>query len=475
MNDLHYRSATELCAAIRAKQLSPVELMAAVLERLEESQSSLNAFITVTAETAQAAAARAEQALMEGAQLGPLHGLPFAVKDLTYTEGVRTTMGSYLFDDFIPSEDAVPVARLKAAGAILIGKTTTPEFGHKALTDAPLFGRTANPWDLSRTSGGSSGGSAAAVAAGIAPLALGTDGGGSVRIPAACCGIVGLKPTLGRVPHIHAPDAFGNNSYIGPMCRSVADTCLAFDIISGPDRRDPYALNVAPEIPRLESASGLRLAWLAQAGPALDPEVAGLGRESIDMLAAMGAQVSEIEEDFAALEADYLTLMRGSFAGRLGHHLPEDEQTESRLDRSLVNLIRQGQALSASDLVAAQNRRSEFFRHIQERFTDFDFILSPTLSAPALAVDQDPLGGLSIAGQAVAPGSIRAGWYPYTFPFNLSGHPAISIPCGFTATGLPVGLQIVGPWQADRQVLELAAMIETARPWSHHRPGNAIP
>ncbi|HJP21579.1 MAG: amidase family protein [Alphaproteobacteria bacterium] len=471
MNDLLFRSVTDLCAAIRGKELSPVELMEAVLTNLDESQSSINAFITVTETAARSAAAAAEQAVMDGADLGPLHGVPFAVKDLTYTKGVRTTMGSYLHDTFIPTEDAVPVARLKAAGAILIGKTTTPEFGHKAMTDGPLFGRTRNPWDRGRTCGGSSGGSAAAVAAGIAPLALGTDGGGSVRIPAACCGIVGLKPTLGRIPHIHAPDAFGNNSYIGPMCRNVTDTRLTFDIISGPDRRDPYALAAPPEIPPLESLNGQRLAWLAQAGPALDPEVAAMCRETIDMLAEMGAEVSEIEEDFAALEADYLTVMRAGFAARLGHHLPE---MEGRLDRSLVDTIRRGQALNAADLAAAQIRRSELFRHIQERFATCDFILSPTLSAPALAIDQDALGGLTIAGIDVAPGSIRAGWYPYTYPFNLSGHPAISIPCGFSTNGLPVGLQIVGPWQADHQVLKLAELIETARPWGHRRPGETM-
>ncbi len=453
--------------------------MESVLEAIEKSQSNVNAFITVTSETARSEAIEAERTVIKGAKLGPLHGLPFAVKDLTNTKGVRTTMGSFLFDDFIPSEDAVPVARLKAAGAILVGKTTTPEFGHKALTDAPLFGHTGNPWNLSRTSGGSSGGSAAAVAAGIVPLALGTDGGGSVRIPAACCGIVGLKPTLGGVPHIHAPDAFGNNSYIGPMCRSVADTRLAFDIISGPDRGDPYALTAPTETPALENLSGLRLAWLAQAGPALDPEVASLCRESIDILAEMGAEVTEIEEDFAALEADYLTVMRASFAARLGHHLRENleteqneqnERTESPLDSSLIELIRRGQTLSATDLAAAQFGRSELFRHIQERFTACDFILSPTLSAPALALGQDPWGAVTIAGKEIAAGSIRAGWYPYTFPFNLSGHPAVSIPSGFSANGLPVGLQIVGPWHADRRVLELAAMLEAARPWGHLRP-----
>jgi aspartyl-tRNA(Asn)/glutamyl-tRNA(Gln) amidotransferase subunit A len=200
-SDLTDFSATELAASIRRKRVSPVELVDAVLARIDSSQASVNAFITVLYDAARAQAKAAEKAVMLGDDLGPLHGVPFSVKDLTYTAGVRTTMGSAIFENFVPTEDAVPVARLKHAGAILLGKTTTPEFGHKPLTDSPIFGVTRNPWDLSRTCGGSSGGAAAAIASGLGPLALGSDGGGSIRIPASCCGIVGLKATLGVVPH----------------------------------------------------------------------------------------------------------------------------------------------------------------------------------------------------------------------------------------------------------------------------------
>ena len=238
-SDLTDLSATELAASIRRKRVSPVELVDAVLARINSSQASVNAFITVLYDAARAEAKAAEKAVMLGDDLGPLHGVPFSVKDLAYTAGVRTTMGSAIFENFVPSEDAVPVARLKHAGAILLGKTTTPEFGHKPLTDSPIFGVTRNPWDLSRTCGGSSGGAAAAIASGLGPLALGSDGGGSIRIPASCCGIVGLKATLGVVPHVHAPDLFGNNSFIGPMTRTIADARLVLDVIAGPIRTMP--------------------------------------------------------------------------------------------------------------------------------------------------------------------------------------------------------------------------------------------
>src|SRR5215469_16270206 len=233
--------ALTLARQIRTKEVSPVAVVDAVLSRIEALQPSVNAFITVTTDHARDAARRAEAAVMAGERLAPLHGVPFSVKDLLFTKGIRSTMGSVIFAGQVPAEDAVPVRRLHEAGAILIGKTTTPEFGHKPLTDSPLFGLTRNPWNLSRTCGGSSGGAAAAVASGQGPLALGTDGGGSIRIPAACCGVVGLKPTLGRVPHVHQADLFSSTSYIGPMARTVDEVSACFDVIAGLDARDPYS------------------------------------------------------------------------------------------------------------------------------------------------------------------------------------------------------------------------------------------
>src|SRR5438067_5343413 len=265
-DDLAYTSAAELARLIAARKMSPVEAMDAVLERVERAQPALNAFITVCDEAARAAAKAAEAAVMRGDALGPLHGVPFAVKDLVNTVGVRTTFGSVALAFNVPAADSPAVARLKAAGAILVGKTTTPEFGHKCFTEAPLFGRTANPWDLARTCGRSSGGAAAAVAAGLGPIGIGTDGGGSSRIPAACCGGVGFKQTLGLVPHDLTPDGFGNQSHITPMTRTVIDTALMLQAMAGPDPCDPHSLGLP--VPDFVAAArpegdlkGVRIGW----------------------------------------------------------------------------------------------------------------------------------------------------------------------------------------------------------------------
>src|SRR5438067_1584277 len=269
-NDLAFTSAAELAQLIAGRKVSAVETVDAVLDRIERAQPALNAFITVCAEEARAAAKDAEAAVMRGETWGPLHGVPFAVKDLVNTAGVRTTFGSVALADNVPVADSPAVARLKTAGAILVGKTTTPEFGHKCFTEAPLFGRTANLWNLTRTCGGSSGGGAAAVAAGLAPIGIGTDGGGSSRIPASCCGIVGFKQTLGLVPHDLTPDGFGNQSHITPLSRTVMDTALMLEAMAGPDPCDPHSLGLP--VPDFVSSAqpgskiggdlkGLRIAW----------------------------------------------------------------------------------------------------------------------------------------------------------------------------------------------------------------------
>src|SRR6266513_4117162 len=265
-DDLAFTSAAELAALIAQRVVSPVEIVDIVLDRIERTQPTLNAFMTVCADEARAAAKEAEAVVMRGDALGPLHGVPFAVKDLVKTAGVRTTFGSWALAENVPRADSPSVARLKAAGAVLVGKTTTPEFGHKCFTEAPLFGRTANPWDLSRTCGGSSGGAAAAVAAGLAPIGIGTDGGGSSRIPAACCGVGGFKQTLGLVPHYLTPDGFGNQSHITPMTRTVMDAALMLQAMAGPHRCDPHSLGLA--VPDFVAAAradgrlkGVRIAW----------------------------------------------------------------------------------------------------------------------------------------------------------------------------------------------------------------------
>jgi aspartyl-tRNA(Asn)/glutamyl-tRNA(Gln) amidotransferase subunit A len=458
--------ALTLARQIRARRLSPVEVVEAVLRRIEALQPTVNAFITVTADEARAAARRAEAALMAGEEVGPLHGVPFSVKDLLFTRGVRTTMGSLIFADQVPGEDAVPVRRLREAGAILVGKTTTPEFGHKPLTDSPLFGATRNPWDPSRTAGGSSGGAAAAVATGQGPLALGTDGGGSIRIPAACCGIVGLKPTLGRVPHVHQADLFSSTSYIGPMARSAREALACFDAIVGFDPGDPYSRPEPPDDPRGVEVRGLRLGWLPRVGNRLvDPEVLAACEAAVRHLERAGARVETVEEDFAAFEQAFLVFLGGGLAARVGPHMA---RFADKVAPSLRESIERGARWSAVDWAHALGQRTAVFRRVQSLFERLDALVSPTLACPALALDHDPFEPISIRGEPA--GSIRGAWYPYTWPFNLSGHPAVSLPCGWSSDGLPIGLQVVGPWYADRRVLALALRLERERPCGRPMP-----
>jgi len=448
-------SARELAARIRRKEISPVDAVRAALARIE-ARSELNAFITVTGEQALAAAQRAEQQVMAGEALGPLHGVPYSVKDLTLTAGVRTTMGSAIYADFVPQEDAVPVARAKAAGAILIGKTTTPEFGHKQAADAPIFGRTLNPINPLYTCGASSSGSAVAVAAGMGPIALGTDGGGSIRIPASCCGIVGLKPTLGGVANLQPPDLFAANSYVGPMARDVADTALLYEAIRGPHELDPFGQARAhnERTPPL-SLHGLKVAWLPTCGNRLDPEVEAATTAAVRLMEREGAIVETVELDFVSLERHFLVILESVLAARVGPHL---ERFAIQLDPSLVGAVTRGRAHSAVALHEAGFARTRCFTELQQLFEHFDLLVSPTVSAPPLPVTQDPNGIIEIAGQPA--GTIRGAWYPYTYPMNLTGHPALSMPCGTSSLGLPIGLQLAGRWHDDRFLLGVATLLE---------------
>jgi len=448
--------AVALAQAIRDRQISPVEAVQAALDRIA-ARADLNAFITVTADAALAAAKAAERQAMAGDPLPPLHGVPYSVKDLTNTAGVRTTMGSAIFENFIPKEDALPVARAKAAGAILIGKTTTPEFGHKQSTDAPIFGRTLNPIDPTVTCGASSGGAAVAVASGMGPLALGTDGGGSIRIPAACCGIVGLKATLGAIPNLQPPDLFSANSYVGPMARDVADARLLFNVLVGPDGRDPYGQGRRDPPHAPHSLAGVKVAWLRRCGThKLDSEVEAATTAAVAAMEGLGAIVEEIEIDFVSLEPSFLVILESGVAARVAPHL---ERFADRLDPHLILTVEKGMRHSAVALQQAGFARTDMFRKLQQLFVRFDLIVSPALTAPPLPLgDQLPDGPVLIDGAPA--GSLRGGWYPYAFPLNLTGHPAIALPCGPTRAGLPIGLQIAARWHADEFLLGVAELVE---------------
>ena len=471
MTDLAFASAAELARLVARREVSPVELVDLVLGRIDAAQPSLNAFITVCAEEARAAAWEAEAAVMMGDSLAPLHGVPFAVKDLVNTEGVRTTFGSVAFEDNVPAADSVAVARLKAAGAILVGKTTTPEFGHKCFTDAPLFGRTANPWDLSRTCGGSSGGAAAAVAAGLGPIGIGTDGGGSGRIPAACCGVVGFKQTLGLVPHDLTPDGFGNQSHITPMTRTVMDAALMLEAMAGPDPCDPHSLGL--DVPDFVGAArplgdlkGVRIAWRPLLGNTkVSAEVLAACEAALKTLEELGATVEPVDDGFASTEPIWLILTQSFWNARFRRHVA---QFGNRMSETLIRQMDRGAGHSAVALQEAMFERTRIFREIQGWFAHCDIVATPTLSRTALSIDHDFFAPIEIDG--VVTDTVRNAWYPYTLPFNLSGNPAVSLPCGRGSDGLPIGLQLVGPHLGDVGLLRAAALFEAARPWAEDRP-----
>ena len=456
MTDLADLGAVELCRGYRRDDYSPVEVMEAVLARIEERRD-LNAFISIQPEAAMAGARAAEDLQRAGRELPALHGLPYSVKDLTLTRGVPTTMGSRIAADFVPKEDAVAVARARAAGAILVGKTTTPEFGHKIHTSAPLFGRTLNPHSPDVTPGGSSGGAAVAVAVGMGPIALGTDGGGSVRIPSACCGTVGLKPTLGGVPNLQAGDLFSGSVHVAPMARNVADVRLLFDAIKGFDRRDPFGQALKPPPRRRRVLKGLRIGWLPEAGNPVDRDIARLSAEAVARLEGEGAEVEEIALDFASLEPHFMVILETLLAGRVGSAL---ETRRDDLDPSLVIHVENGREHGALDLAAAGTARTRAFHRVQQVLERVDVIASPTLSAPPLPHGQDPHGPVPING--VPAGRVRASWYPYTFATNMTGHPSISIPSAWDSNALPVGFHLTAAWHREDLLLDVAALAETA-------------
>ena len=472
MSDEHaFTPATELAALVACRAVSPVEIVEATLRRIEATQPTLNAFITICADAARMAARQAEAAVMRGDALGPLHGVPFTVKDLVNTAGVRTTFGSVVFADNVPAADSPSVARVKAAGAILVGKTATPEIGHKCFTEAPLFGRTANPWDGSRTPGGSSGGAAAAVAAGLGPIGIGTDGGGSSRIPAACCGVVGFKQTLGLVPHDLTPDGFGNQSHITPMTRTVADTAWMLHAMCGPHPCDPHSLGlpvpdfVAAARPEGDLA-GVRIAWRPYLGNAvLAREVGEACEAGLAALGERGAIVELIEDEFASTEPVWLILTQSFWNPRFRRYVAE---YGDRISETLRRQMDTGAAHSAVALQQAMFERTRIFREVQSWFEHYDIVATPTLARTALPIDHDFFAPIEIDG--LSTDTVRNAWYPYTLPFNLSTNPAVTLPCGWGADGLPIGLQLVGPHLGDAALLHAAALFEEARPWAQRRP-----
>ena len=467
-NDMAFAPATEQRRLVADKQVSPVELTELYLDRIEKLDPQLNAYLTVAHDEARRAAKAAEQAVVRGDELGPLHGLPISIKDLELTRGLRTTSGSLIYKDRVPDEDSIVVERVRRAGAVILGKTNTPEFGLSGTTENRLGDHCRNPWDTARTTGGSSGGAGAAVVAGMCSLATGSDGGGSIRIPASFCGVYGIKPTQGRIPRYSGAAATvvaNQTSQSGPLTRTVRDSALLLQVLSGYDARDPSSLREAPPDFMASADRGvekLRVAWSADYGYApADAEVVAVSHKATLAFEELGCSVAEadlvLKSPFEAFWTCFATNAYASY----GHLLDE------RADE-LTWYTREYLEAGASKTGADYSRALGYIDRLRGQFDDlferYDVLLSPTMAVPAFPVDERPT---QIAGKEVDP---LHGFIPFTFPINMGGYPAASIPCGFTSDGLPVGLHIAGRRGDEESVIAASAAFEAARPWTQHRP-----
>jgi aspartyl-tRNA(Asn)/glutamyl-tRNA(Gln) amidotransferase subunit A len=451
-------SAVELRHLYRAKQLSPVETTRAVLERIGRFDPRVNAFCLVDEERAMAAARASEARWQSGAPCGLVDGVPATIKDLILTRDWPTLRGSLaVARDQLWDEEAPAAARLREHGAVLIGKTTTPEFGWKAVTDCALTGITRNPWDTSRTPGGSSGGAAVAAALGMGALHVGTDGGGSIRIPAGFTGIFGLKPSFGRVPAWPA-SPFGTVAHVGPMTRTVGDAALMLNVLALPDSRDWFALPYDGRDYRIgldDGVRGLKIAFSATLGYVdVEGEVTALAARSAGAFIELGAVVEEVDPGFA----DPIDIFRAHWyvgAANLLRGFSDDQR--ARMDPGLEEIAAEGSKTPLMDYLSAVARRAELGAAMRRFHETYDLLLTPTLPLAAFAA------GVERPDPARQPRWIN--WAPFSNPFNLTQQPAASVPCGLTAAGLPVGLQIVGPMHGDALVLRAARAFEAARPW----------
>jgi aspartyl-tRNA(Asn)/glutamyl-tRNA(Gln) amidotransferase subunit A len=463
-DELCFTPATELASLIRSRKLSPVELMRAVLERAERLNTRLNAICTPTYESAQQSARAAEQSVMRGEALGLLHGIPTSIKDLALTKGVRTMAGSHIYRDRVPDLDHVHVERLKKAGAISIGKTTTSEFGWKGVSDSPVTGITHNPWKQGYNAGASSAGAGVCAAAGIGPIHQGSDGAGSIRMPAAFCGVFGLKPSHGRVPYWPQPPN-GLISHVGPITRTVTDAALMLQALAGPDPRDMTSIDSPPEdyVLHLDrGVGGLRVAYSPDLGYLrVDPEIAAAVKQSAAVFADLGCEVEEVNPGWGDPSEMEHCLFATNIAGMLAEFLPT---WADRMDPGLVALIRFGQQFSGEQYCKAYAQRIVYYDKVRAFFDRYDLLITPSLSVAAF-----PAARL-IPEHWPQHDWDWLRWAGFSYPFNLTWLPASTCPCGFTADGLPIGLQIVAGHNKDLLVLQASRAFEQAKPWAQFRP-----
>lgn len=476
-DDICSMDAVTMAAEIRAKRLSPVEVLDAVLERMDRLEPALHAYCTPTPDLARRTAERVESAIANGEDVGALAGVPVAVKDLICTAGIRTVSGSNAYKDFVPEEDDVVVERLKNADAVIVGKTNVPEFGYSGVGHNLVFPTTRNPWNTDLTSGGSSAGSGAAVAAGMAPLALGSDGGGSVRIPSSFCGLYGLKPSMGRVPlypgtkdeRYPGVSSWESLEHIGPMTRTVADGALLLSVLAGPDPRDRYSL---PDVDLDWAAcaagdlAGLRIAYSPDWGyAAVDPRVRALVGEAVSVFEQqLGCTVEQVNPGWPHPYEAFWAIVANESDLRGLREMVERVGAEN-MTPHVVEFIQT--PWTAEQFTDALMVRKAVYNKMWRLMQDYDLLLTPTLAVPPFEVGIQ--GPTTIDGREVEPFE----WLNFTYPLNFTGQPAASIPAGWTEDGLPVGMQIIGRHLDDATVLRASAAFETAAPWAHRWPGTA--
>ena len=471
VTELCFKDAVELARLIRAREISATEVMTAFLAQIKRVNPQVNAICTLIGEEAAMRAAKdADERLAKGQTPGPLHGLPHAVKDLVATAGIRTTQGSPIYKDFVPTEDALMVQRLKAAGAIIIGKTNTPEFGAGSHTFNPVFGATRNPYDLSKTSGGSSGGAAAALACGMLPLADGSDLGGSLRNPAAFCNVVGFRTSPGRVPAYPSENVWNQLAVLGPMARTVADVALLLSVQAGPDARVPISLNDPGWLfsrPLGRDFKNVRIAWSRNLGRyPFQSAINEVCDKARPVFAALGCQVEDGEPDFRDADEIFQTLRAWSMAQARSEDL---KRHRAQMKDTVIWNTEKGLKLTGLDVSRAELKRTQLYQRVREFLERYEFLVLPVTQVTPFPVETDwvrEINGIKL--------ETYIDWMASCYAITVTGLPAISVPCGFTKEGLPVGLQIVGRHQQDFAVLQLAHAFEQATQHGKTHPSIAI-
>ena len=456
--ELCFKTAVELASLIRCRQVSAVEVMEAHMAQIDRLNPSINAICTYLPEQALEGAKAADAALAKGEPTGPLHGLPTAIKDTVVTKGIRTTFGSPIYADNVPSEDAVVVERIKNAGAVIMGKTNVPEFGAGAQTFNPIFGKTLNPYDLGRTCGGSSGGAAAGLASGMFPIANGSDTGGSLRIPGNFNNVIGFRTSPGRVPYYPTKLGWYTMGVPGPMARTVADAALLLSVLAGPDDRSPIAIQQPGSLfsqPLERDFTGVKVAWSKDLGSfPVEPAVTKALEGQRHVFSELGCQIEEAHPDFADADEIFKTLRAWNFVLGHGEHL---KNHRDKLKQTIIWNTEEGLKLDGAAVSRAEEKRTRLYHRVRAFMETHEFLILPVNQVPAFDVNKeypDQVNGMAM------PNYIE--WMQSCYFITITGLPAISVPCGFTEDGLPVGIQIVGRHQKDFEVLQLAHAFEQA-------------